>query len=348
MSFELTSPGRCRARAMARAVTAIAVPLAALILPGADRLSGSDGQAVRIAVQVLATPADGATGKYRAEVIRVLHVGGRISAFLGAGDGGDLSLLGAGDAASAADGFDHRWAVVARVVDAATDRIALDVAWQRIGEGSAEHHSAVVLREDEERVLDLVAPPSGSEAGAVNALVRVTASLSSGVFAPLFEYDLWLVHDTPTGTQRTERVVARARSGELLPYHFKPLLWALSGEAVDAGSPSAVRLEIGGGLRGRIQEGGTLDIELQTMRRLGWGTGETGGDGTKKFTVRPGETVALQLPAAVGHAIAAVPGQVPEPGTTDLTGRGEQRRVDFGKFFAGHHTTVFLTAHQVR
>jgi len=312
---------------------------------------GAGGPAVRVAVQVLTTPADGPTGKWRAEVPRVLRVGERFTAFLGAGGQGDLSLVGGGEVLTSVDGFDHRWQVEVGVADAGTNRIVLDVAWRRLGDGAWGRHAAVTLREDEEHVIDLVASHTASDSPAANALVRVAASLSNvgAGPAPLLEYELWLVHEVPERAPRIERVTAAARSSELLPYHFRPLHWALSGEALDERSLSSIQIDVGGSLRGRVREDGTLDVELRTARRYRWGEADAGGGGTKTFSMRPDETVAVQLPGAAGVAQrpmwgAAAGGR----SAAGVTVGSERGRVDFAQFFVRHRSTVFLTVREVR
>jgi hypothetical protein len=311
------------------AVIALVLALATTSLPG----EGARSRAVRVAVQVLATPSNGATGRPRGEVPRILRVGERLTAFLGAGDQGDLSLVAAGDTAASVDGFDHRWEVQVSVAEADADRAVLDVTWRRFGDATDRRHAGVVLREDEDHVLDLVSASLESRSSAANALVRVTASAADTEVGPvpLLEYELWLVHDAPGRASRVERITATARAGELLPYHFKPLHWSLSRQDLEAWTASSVQMEVGGSLRGRVRGDGTVDVELRTTRMCRWGEGGAGGAGAKSFAVPAGETVAVQLPAAAGVAV----------------GSGRER-VDFAEFFAGQQSTVFLTVRHVR
>jgi hypothetical protein len=318
----------------------------------AGRSEPLEGPAVRLAVQVVATPVNGATAKVRAEVLHVVHAGQTFSAFLGAGDQGDLGALIGADTADASEGYDYRWEVKVTLSEAATDRLVLRVGWRRVGGNAGWRQETVTLREDEERVLDFVST-TDARSSCANALVRITASVSDRVSdARLFEAELWMKHVAQDGTERTERLTARLRSGDVLPYHFQPLRWNLSGEAVDgASSSNCVEMHVGGTLRGRMREDGRIDVEFQTQRLYHLAEGESRGTGTKKFNLTPGETVAVQLPPAAGDASTSANGTDFSSGSLLppwLTMEGPRLRVRFGQLFAQHHTTIYLKIRDMR
>ena len=283
--------------------------------------------------------------------IGFVRAGEQCTAFLGAGNQGELALVGGGDLPKAMNGFEHRWEVRVGVRDARTDRIVLDVAWQRLSEAVSGQQAGVTLREDEEHVIDMVAAPPGSASLAANALVRVSASLStlSAQRPPLYEYELWLVHEVPGREPLIEQVTAAARSGEVLPYRFRPLCWALSGEPLDERPTSSLQLNVGGKVRARMREDGTLEVELVTTRDYSFREGGTGGGGTKTFSIRPGETVAVHLPAESGGVVTGRAVGAPSAGTwaAGVTAVPAGARVSLAEFFAHHRSTVLLTVREV-
>jgi hypothetical protein len=233
----------------------------------------------------------------------------------------------------------HVWTVRFTLMSAQTDRIAVDVDTERQDDGAPNTRQAVrhlILTEGAPHVLDFV--ESSTPACAANLLIELSAAIvESATGTPqLLRYDLWLAHRDTSGREWTRHEVRTAPEGIRSEFRFEPLQWSTLALMPALKIDDVVEEHVFGSLRGRIVNGGQLELSVSTSRRLVHGRGSTGEEsGTKVFTAGPGEAIALELPAAAGRSAAT-------------SAAGTRTFLNYQELFNGHTTAVVLTVNPLQ
>ena len=115
---------------------------------------------------------------------------------------------------------------------------------------------------------------------------------------------------------------------------------------------SPFRLEVDGTITARQAQDGTIQVALQASRILRHPTGGGGGGtgtGLKMLSLKPGETVEVELPVGNGFSswrasVADLP-RNPRAGVTVVDG---SVRIDDKQFLAGATTSIILTVRRDR
>jgi hypothetical protein len=312
---------------------------------------------VRVTVDAAATLRWGATGRPSAADVQSVPVGGSFTATVSARwpDGAKVCEVtgGHGDQEDQEDEGGYRWRVAGTVRGADAGRVTLELRWQRVGvpEGEAAtqpgDRRTVTLREGELHILDLVHADPGSASLCANVVVRVTAAVAepSPHTHAWLAYDLWLVHEGADGGRATRHLELAGEAGRPVSFQFAPLRWSLAGSPADAAAQDSVNLAVSGALRGELRPDGSVDLVLEAVRTLSLRADRASGQGRKTFTVRPGDTVAIEVPGPVGVLTSTL--EVP----LERTGQwapGVQAHeggvtVDAGPFFKGSRWLLVLT-----
>jgi hypothetical protein len=281
---------------------------------------------VTVTLRLVGTHLDGATGHPEALVSGGLAAGQPGTLVVVSGSTDDLcAAIGAGGPSPQAR---YVWQVEAEPVSVDDETIVVAVDWKRsdqTADGGREVRAGgrrtITLKSGERHVLDFVSAPPNARSGCASLMVQVEASLADD---PAFAgaslgYDVWLVNQDAAGREMTRHLQTIAGQNETVPLRFLPLGWASDGSApADPWSPG-VSLSITGTVRGRLQPDGRIQMVVSASRNVksGAAEGETGW-GEKRFTVRPGEIVRIEVPQSSG-------GLVP--------------------FLAGHRTFLTIVAH---
>ena len=155
-------------------------------------------------------------------------------------------------------------------------------------------------------------------------------------------YEIWAVHENASGARMTKVAKTIARHGKLASAHFVPFSWPITGTTCE------MTLTVGANLRGRVRPDGLIDLSVATHTSLALSRGGMiSAAGQKHLTVTPGEAVetVLLLPNWPGSVNAAC-----EP-TSAATGPGvmvedDHVVIDREAFFAGHRTSLIITANR--
>jgi hypothetical protein len=237
--------------------------------------------------------------------------------------------------------YRYAWTADVTLLEATIDKLVLGATWGRFESRPAgspvrsagETIPQVSLREGERLLLDFVAPsPAGEPACMRNFALELTAELKEdpALAGKQIAYDLWLVHDAPSGEKTSRRWAATSRHGEKTGFQFAHEML----QAHTAGD-GAQQLQVGvtGHVRGRIRKDGSLELALRTERMLSYvssdgGTGDGGESetGEKVVRVQPGEVIRVEL-----------------PGVAPGAGKGE-RHERFARDLAGHAFALVLRA----
>jgi hypothetical protein len=116
-------------------------------------------------------------------------------------------------------------------------------------------------------------------------------------------------HETGAGKRTTSVSRLTGKHGEKLSFAFPRA--PLSGRTGPEGNPS---VEVKGELRGRIRQGGAIDLALVTERVVFSASGVASENGAKQLRMQAGETLRVDLPPAgellqddlAGHTFALV------------------------------------------
>lgn len=274
------------------------------------------------------------------------------------GEGGDRQAL-LGNSA-------HLWWVDIEVVEASTQRIELAIDWNRHDRDDAgnsnvarEGRRTIVLKEEQSHVIDFLEPLAGSAEDrrcGLNVLYELRASVIEDpelVDAKLQYF--FFVFDWEDGKRRTQTAYAHGAQGELVEVGPVSLRWPIGRRTPD-GKTADVVAEVRGSLRGRLRVDGSIDLYLQTGRKVGVARpgqrarGGVGGGGQRMFNIKAGETIELVMPTPGGSHTewidpAGARGHVDaEPDTDGVAVAENLVSVDFGSFFAERKMSIVVTA----
>lgn len=247
----------------------------------------------------------------------------------------------------------HMWWADVRALPSPIGRVSFEITWEhlfseRLGEPVkiAGDTRRISMREGESQVLDYVdAGPSFDPDCYRNLTVEVRAKVAEdpALVDELLGYDLWFRHTDASGRLTERRFEAVGRQGEELNFQFVPLRFPAPEAVLDDGSILDSILEVGGMVQGRLRPDGSIDVRLSATRWVDAeraGTPRRGGigdGGNKTFSVLPGETVAMKLPAPSGRNGIAWKSSGPPYGPEDSV------YVDSAEFYAGHTDELILT-----
>lgn len=331
-------------------VLGLAAIAALTFLVGLARPAEAADGVVKIVGRITGTPRNG-PAVASAEAARTLNVGEKASLglFVNDFDGG----VGAGGWPVADWNGEHAWHVRVRPVSVFVDTARLEVEWRRydkqVGTGAAESDLQVITLRQGQRAVLALARSGSRESQLVNVVVEIEAAY---VGDPEYEqslvgYDLWLVHEHgPEVVKRHAGFVSKP--GDKRSFDFEPITFSPLGSDGTPDAARTIQLLLEGELRTRIQPGGTLEIELKANRTLDCGAGTVGrGTGLKSLTVRAGETVAVELPAASGYCTMSRDVKPAEPLPRGLETIDGRVRVNFEEYFRGAKTSILITARRV-
>jgi len=238
------------------------------------------------------------------------------------------------------------WTGNAKVLEASVDRIVLALEWQRLSrepdgmsvETVGDKIDKLVLHEGARVLLDFARQPrplSRSCAGSV-AFELSAEIVEDPAFADRqISYDVWLVHRTPDGRKTSQHWQGTALNGQRTAFTFRPE----TAQAADASEDTdRLRVDISGGVRGRLRRDGSLDVAVQASESLAY-EGEDRGEhlshgGEKRMTVGPDDVIRMELP---GPPCAAGSGPPCPPGPAGV-------RQPFGRDMAGHSFALIIKA----
>ena len=275
-------------------------------------------------------------------------------------DKGNLCIYGVGSERGIGAERPHVWRTAYRVLPSEPGQLAIEVEWSYVysreegrGERLAGDTRTIHLREGERHVLHHVdIEPSPDDYCNRNVSIAIGAAIvEDPQFSDaLLEYDVWLRHTDEAGEVHRRQFRAVGGQGEQISYRMLPLSFrALDSFFADGAGIDSI-LEIGGSVRGRLQEDGTIELQLDATRwidarREGLPRDGGVGDGGKKvFSVAAGETVGMLLPTprgsnCVGHddgGSAAIAGR-----SADAT--QDAHCVDNAVFYRDHQDEIILT-----
>jgi hypothetical protein len=223
--------------------------------------------------------------------------------------------------------FSLVWTVAAEVRRIETDRIALDVTWQRLKRGESGTPLAggptpesITLREGERVLLDFADGARPDWLCARSFAIELTAGLAEdpALAGRQIGYDVWLVHEAPGGRRQSRHLELTANQGEESAFQF-PHQRIPAAALKGSGGEEALQVDVKGTLRGRVRPDGAIDLSLRTNRSLWYvsvdGSGEHVGDGGDKIlSVHTQETIRVDLPSATRNT------QQPDRYARDLSG----------------------------
>jgi hypothetical protein len=188
-----------------------------------------------------------------------------------------------------------------KVLEAEMDRIKLAVDWKRHTKTPdasprplAGDRFEVTLKEGQRMVLDVIDRPNFLNPQCRNFMLQMTPSILEQ--APFVErqitYELWFVHEAPDGKRVTSSWKATGRQGEKLHLQFPDeVLGKAAGDAAD------LRLRIEGDVRGRMRQGGGIDVGVDLSETiLTTRKSQSRHQGVKRVHVQPGETIRIDIP----------------------------------------------------
>lgn len=360
-------------------LSSVSISLAETPGPG-----GGNGEKIRVSLLALATEAEGAT-VVRAAPFADLAVGQRTVLFFNAG-GFDAEkhperALCIGSDGAGSDGPPtvlsavHSWRAAVQVVAARIGQIELLIDWSRTssnGKGKAEKvgdRRRITIEEGRSHTLDFLAKEDDSnDSCGLNLRVDLKAEVVENPQQAAKElvFDLWFIDEAPGGVKQSQTLTMTLIQGQRGPFRFQPLTWVLpvSNSPRHRGATAAARLE--GAIQGRLRRDGSVALNLEVLRTLGFkqipGPVDGTSKGGKEFVIRPGETVDLALPSPQGTLVAwektdskgrtalqislfgarqmnAAPHDPNEP-TNGVAADAERLLVNFGKFLAGHQMSL--------
>ena len=235
------------------------------------------------------------------------------------------------------------WGIEGRVVSVDRDMVTLDLHWQRRVASTGfdpatamDQHQRVTLRDGHSRPFDLVRT---GEAGP-DACQWFVAEYGVDLLDPpevehaVLQYVIWLVHRERDGREVTRRFQKNGEQGEVVNYEFPRLFHTSDGVPLSTEREGALATILFGEIKGRVRLDGLIDLTIDTVRTVKSEQGNTSSNGRKLLTVKPGETVEVQIPPPTGQHTFSVPGR-----TTVL---------DHDRAFAGQSTAFRITATRVR
>lgn len=348
---------------------------------------GGNGEKIRVSLLALVTEAEGAT-VVRAAPFADLAVGQSTVLFFNAG-GFDaenhperalcLGSEGVGsDEPPTVHSAVHSWRAEVQVLAARIGQIELLIDWSRTssnGRGKAENagdHRRITIEEGRSHTLDFLAKDVGSnDSCGLNLRVDLKAEVveSPQQAAEELVFDLWFIDEAPGGAKQSQPLTLTLTQGQRGTFKFQPLTWVLpvSNSPRHRGATAAARLE--GALQGRLRRDGSVALNLEVLRTLGFKQIPGPVDGTslggKEFVIRPGETIDLALPSPQGTLVVwektdsngrtavntslfgarqmtAARLDSNEP-TNGVAADAERLLVNFGTFLAGHQMSLRIT-----
>jgi hypothetical protein len=284
------------------------------IVPGADAQT-ADGPKANVAVRITPTRQSDRPGGSSVSSDFLAGESKRLN--LTAGKGDDLcvtgvwaaepgvvlgpestSRIGAQEAAAL-----YVWRFDVGMREVATDRIVLDLSWQRISRvaprDSIKGKQHIILREGQSHPIDLI---HGAENGdCMSVVVDIIASIydDAALQGRTLEWDLWFTGGQSGSAHRA----LTSPHGESAAFQFDPL----PASAVQPGvRPDGATIHVYGQLRGRARADGTIDVALTAIRLVNSGSpnlarvprslGPISNSGQKNFVIRPGEAIKIVLP----------------------------------------------------
>jgi hypothetical protein len=237
----------------------------------------------------------------------------------------------------------HAWTVTVTLSSARIDKIAVDVAVERLDgqplRVTRRELRQLLLSEGAPHVLDFIEADDEALAACdmKNIVLQVSAAVierQAAVREPL-DYDLWFTHTDAGGRAITRHAAVTGFQGKAVDFMFRPVRWPLQTLAPSSPADLSIDEEIYGTIRGRLQIDGAIDISLTTTRSLShtypngsWGsTGNEGG--RKNFSVRAGEPVALEIPKPSGSALLK-------------SQDGSTMRANYSELFANHAASIIV------
>ncbi len=337
----------------------------------AGTTAAQDLQKANIIISVSSSVRDGSVSYHGGSGANVLTVGGSSTHYFyttaagngfGAGDkpleawqaSGGVTARVVGGTVNVAPGnrppmqFDYCWQVVVKLVSVAIDTVTFDVDWKRTdvrnGSQLAGDHRTLTLHQGEKHLLDFI--PCPADARYANTFVDVQASPveEQGVADLVFDYDLWLVHQTADGAKITRHALATGRQGEKVNFTFVAVPLPLDAAATP-GTDSPYKMRVSGTVAARWKTDGTIEVALRPTREQVMPTGGIGfAGGTKNFVSKPGETTSVELPADNGRSSwKTTPGSVPANPRPGVSVTEDSIRIDLKPFFQGASTTILVT-----
>jgi len=309
--------------------------LLAAVVVTPDDLRPPAQEKAHVTLRMLRTAPGGATQPMMAMGPLDLAVGDRIpsTVFAAGAAGGDTQGCDARmtmEPPQAVLGrFSLVWTVTAEVRSIQTDRIVLDVTWERLKRGQTgppplaggPTPESITLREGERVLLDFADGTRPDWLCARNFAIELTAGLAEdpGLAGRQIAYDVWLLHETPGGRRESRHLALTANQGGESAFQFPYQRLVAAAAPEGKGAEGELQIDVKGTLRGRVRPDGTVDLSLSTSRVLWYvspdGSGEHVGDGGEKIlSVHPQETIRVDLPGATRNT------QQPDRYARDLSG----------------------------
>ncbi len=304
----------------------------------------------RVSVHITGTSRTGRTGVPTSAAGHTIAIGqtavigvtGDFSGAMGSGGwpiGGDTS---------------YAWRVETRVKAIESDTVELAVTWQRFAPGTRAAGTGIgdvrVIRLStaERHVLDFV-HTDDARSPTANLLVEIEASRMPELAGrAVLSYDFWLVHEDRFGTKTTEHQSYGAFQGDKRSVAFKPLGFNLDGTRAPDAAAAPLTVSVSGHLTGYLKPDGALDATLSTEAWLACGGGRSGGGGVKQFVVREGETISVEVPAAIGWCTIAGTRVVPSDARSGVSATPAGVRVTSGEFFSGDRFSLLVRVGRLR
>ena len=311
-----------------------ALVLLAAVVVAQDDVRPPAREKAHVTLSMLRTASGGATQPMMSMGPLDLAVGDRIPPTVfaaGAAAGGDPQVCDARMTMEPPEAvlgrFSLVWTVTAEVRSIQTDRIVLDVTWERLKRGESGPPLAggpplesITLREGERVLLDFADGTRPDSLCARNFAIELTAGLAEdpALTRRQIAYDVWLVHEAPGGQRKSRHLELTANQGAASAFQF-PYQRLPASAAPNGHGERELQVDVMGTLRGRVRPDGTIDLSLRTNRSLWYvspdGSGESVGDGGDKIlSVHPQETIRVDLPGATRNT------QQPDRYARDLSG----------------------------
>ena len=195
----------------------------------------------------------------------------------------------------------HVWHFDVSMREVATDRIVLDLLWERISRSTPNDplrgKQSIILREGQSHTIDLIHGAQNSDC--LSVVVDIIAHVydDAALQVKTLEWDLWF-----TGAQSGPAHRAlMSPQGESGAFQFDPI----PVRAVQPSGPDGATIHVYGQLKGRVRADGNIDVALTAIRfvtslqnrpRLPRYFTPVSNSGQKNFVVRPGEAIKIVLP----------------------------------------------------
>lgn len=237
----------------------------------------------------------------------------------------------------------HAWTVTVTLSSAQIDKIAVDVAVERLDgqplRVTRRELRQLLLSEGAPHVLDFIEADDAALAAChmKNIVLQVSAAVieRQAAVREALDYDLWFTHTDAGGRANTRHAAVTGLQGKAIDFMFRPVRWPLQTLAPSSPADLSIDEEIYGTIRGRLQIDGTIDVSLTTTRLLSHtnpsgSSGFVGHEGGRKnFSVHAGEPVALEIPRPGGGA--------------NLRSRdGSTMRANYSELFANHAASMIV------